>query len=116
MDSLSRFSPLPEIFNNPGHDRNNDDRHDHQRKIISHHRDIAEKITCKCERKYPENSPGNIIDKKFAVGHAADAGNKRRKGADDRNEAGNDNGLPAVPFIKLMGAFQMLLLKKRESS
>ena len=83
------------------------DEHD-EGEVIGHKRDFfAEVVSGKeCARR-PGDAPENIVRKEYAVIHADDAGDDRRKGADDRNESRENDRLSAVCVIEFLGGVEV---------
>ena len=81
-------------------------------KIILNHRQSPEEISDKKERTYPQDSAGNIVKGKAGIAHRTDTSHEGRKGSDDRDKPGVDNGLPPVLEIESLGFFQVLFFQK----
>src|SRR5262249_3257636 len=73
---------------------------------------ITEVIPSENKEDGPQEPPEDVICHKSPIGHATDAGNKRRKGTDNGDEACEHNRLPAVALVELMRAVKMLPLEK----
>lgn len=93
---------LAHEFDDAGQDGDNDNCEDDKGEVFLYQRNIAEIITGEGKRGYPDNTANDIIADKACVGHAPDAGHKRRKGPDDGDKTGDDDCLAAVFFKKLM--------------
>ena len=76
-------------------------------KIIFDKGNVAEKVTGAGEQGNPGQAPGNVVFDESAVMHGADACYKGGKGADDGDEAAEEDGFGAVFFIKLLRFFHM---------
>ena len=66
-------------------------------------RQIAKEITGQGEQHHPEQAANDVVGQKTAVGHRADAGHKRRKGADDGYKASQNDGFAAMPLLEKVG-------------
>lgn len=64
---------------------------------------VAEKESSESKESYPEGTADKVIQKEGAVVHFADAGNKRGKGADYGDKAGEDDGFAAVFLVEGFG-------------
>ena len=78
--------------------------------VFLHERNVAEEIPCTSEQTYPDQAADYVVTEECAVMHGTDAGHKGSKGADDGNEAAQEDGLVAMFFIKLLRLFHMFRL------
>src|SRR5450759_2956764 len=104
---ISRTDFLAHELDDAWHDRQHDNAEDEQREVPLHERDVAEIIAAEHEKPDPERTARKTVEQKPRVGHAANAGNERREGAHDRQEAREDHGLAAELFVKAMRALEV---------
>ena len=72
----------------------------------------AKEVTEESEDGHPDHPAYDVIAFETPVGHLPNAGHKRRERAYDGNESRQDDGLPAVLFVELMGALQVFLVQE----
>jgi hypothetical protein len=72
----------------------------------------AEGVADERQARAPQDAPDDVVDREGAVLHAADAGDDGRERADDRHEAGQDDGLGAVLVEELLGGLDVLALEQ----
>src|SRR5215212_10862208 len=72
-----------------------------------------QKVAAQNHRKDPEKSADDIVDNEGAVRHLRRASDYRRKGANDWDEARDDDGLAAVLFVKGVRFLQVARLKEQ---
>ena len=77
------------------------------------HGNIAEIIAAPGKDDGPNNAAGDVVKNETPVSHASDAGHKGGKGADNRDEAGEENGLAAVLFVEFIGLIKIFPFKKK---
>ena len=108
---VTRTVGAPELGDgrNKGDDNNTGNN---QRKIVLNNGKVAKEETTIEKNDNPGDAAGNVIESKKIVGHAADAGDERREGADDGNEAGEKDGFGAIAFVKAVSAFQIVAAEK----
>src|SRR4030042_5868798 len=109
---LSRLFSSTHEFDNAGHDGNKDYGKDHQRKILFDKRNVAKKIAAEDKKNYPGNAPCNVIDNKTTVRHGSDTCNERSKSANNGYEAGKNNRLPSIFFIKKVGTVKVFFIEE----
>ena len=95
-----------------GQDGDDDDGEHHQRQILAHHRQVAEEVTGQHEQPDPEQAAGEAEGQKAGIGHVSDAGHEWREGAQDRQEAGEQNGLAAVAVVEVAGTVEVLAIEQ----
>src|SRR5262249_62033327 len=91
--------------------RDKNDRQYHQREVALNHRNVAEQISRGDEKSDPEKAPQNAEDEKARVIHPPDAGDERRKSADDGHEARDDHRLDAVSLVKFARTVEVLAVE-----
>ncbi|SSM23737.1 Uncharacterised protein [Klebsiella pneumoniae] len=94
-------------LNHARQDGKHDDRHDQQLQVLLHHRQIAKQIAGIGEQQHPQQRPNHVIGCKMTIGHMPHSRHKRREGSDYRHKARQDNGFPAVTFVKAVGFIQI---------
>ena len=99
--------PRPRSFNQRRQDRNEDDRQNHQREVLLHHRNVPEQVAGRNEAPDPQETPEHAESQEAQVVHPPDARDERGEGADDGHEARDDDRLDAVFLVELMGALQV---------
>ena len=67
------------------------------------------------QRRDPRDGADHVVGQEPAVGHPADAGEKRRKRAHDRHEAADDDREAAVFFVEALRALQIFRLEPARS-
>ena len=97
----------------PGIDGYHDNRQDNNGEVVLHKGQIAKEVTAEGEQSHPQNCPDDIEEEEAGILHGADPGYEGSKGADDGDEAGQDDRLATMLFIKIMGAIDVLFFKKR---
>jgi len=107
-----RFPAGFEDFQHGGDKRDEDDGEDHQLEVLFHEGNIAKEVAHEGEDRHPGNPAHHVIGDETAVLHGAHSGHKRCEGADDGDEAGQDNGLTAVLLVEFLGAVQVLFLEE----
>src|SRR5215213_639138 len=73
----------------------------------------TQKVAAENHREDPEKSAYDVVDDEGAVRHLRRTGDNRRKGADDGDEARDDDGLAAVLLIKGVRFLQVARLKEQ---
>ena len=63
---------------------------------VADHRDEAQQVAEHREPEAPEHRADEVVERVASARHLADARGDRREGADDRDEAGDDDGQAAV--------------------
>ncbi len=63
--------------------------------------------------EYPGQAADHIIDRELFPVHGNDARDDRREGSDDRQEAGEKNGLSAMQLIELLRLVQVFFLEEK---
>src|SRR5690606_162092 len=104
---LTRTEPLDD----GRHDGKDDAREDHVREVLLHGRQIAERVAGEDEAQHPNESACHVEDGEVPISHLADAGDEGGKGADDRNEASEDDRLAAVLFVEALCLYEVLLVQ-----
>jgi len=87
-------------FDQSGQTGNEDKDDNDEREIILDERNISEIETRSNEERDPEYCPEDAEEEKSQIGHPADAGHERREGPDDRQESGDNDGLPPVFLVE----------------
>ncbi len=67
----------------------------------------------KCHAHDPAESSQDAESEEFPVTHVADTGDGRGEGPDDRDKAGQDERFGAVFIVKVLRAFQMVLVEEK---
>ncbi len=93
------------------HQRQYDDAHQDRGEVLLDPGDIAEQVTGYRQRDHPDHCARDVVERETAVRHLRDAGHKRRQRAHDRNEAGDDDGLAAMPLEKFVGDPQVFRVR-----
>lgn len=92
--------------------RENDDSDNNQLNVLIRY-DGADKVAKKSESYCPQQAPDDVIQKKCFYIHIANPCDNRSKGTDDRNKTGEDDSFSAVFFVKLIGFFYIVFMKKQ---
>src|SRR5690606_18699399 len=72
---------------------------------------ITQQVSGRHDTSHPDKCARDIIDCKFADVHANDARYDGRKGTNDREKAGQDDGASTPLVVELLGLLQIGLLK-----
>ena len=91
-----------------------DDCQDDKGKVLLYHRQIAKEVTPKSEQSHPGYPTDYIVGDKLAVGHGANTSHEGGKGANDGDEASDDDGLSTIFFIKGVGAVKVLFFQESD--
>src|SRR3954467_3467563 len=89
--SSRRAPPSPNGLEYDRHNGNRDNGQDNESEILSHHSDIAEEVSAQHEESDPEDGTHYVVSQKLRIAHRTNAGNERCEGADDWNEACQNN-------------------------
>src|SRR3990170_1280474 len=108
--SAGPLSPVPQVLDQDRHDGDENDRQDHQSEVLFHRRQAAEIEAGKNEEPGPDHSAEDVVSDKAPIGHRSDTCYEGREGADDGNEARQEDRLPAVPLVELLRAKEILPL------
>lgn len=108
---FSGFHPGAHRFDDSRQDRNDDDRHDEQFEVMLYERQVPEKVAGIAEQCYPGGSADQVERHETGIVHPAHSGDEWCEGADDRHETGEDDGLPAVFFVKRLCFVHVALLE-----
>ncbi len=99
-------------FNRGRNQGNDDDADDYYAEVVFDNRDIPEKESGERKGRYPKNSTGDVVGKEAEIVHMGNAGDERSESADYRDESGDDDGFRSMSFIEIIGATQIILIKK----
>lgn len=99
---------FPEDWDHGDHD----DGDDHEFVILLYKFEVAEVIAHQCEHGDPEDAADDIVEQKEFVVHLADARDEGGEGADDRDEAGEDDRFAAVFVVELLRTIEIFLFDK----
>ena len=105
------LTPCAQILDQSWQDRDEDDAKDDQCEVALDDWNIAKQISGSNEDDNPDYSASNIVDEETTVGHPADPGNKWGKGADDRHETGDDNGLSTILKNYIKNCSNLLIIE-----
>ena len=83
-----------------------------QVKVKLHQNKFLQVVPGKEHRKDPGYTADEIIEPEFSLVHGHDTGDDRRKGPDNGEEAGEDDGLAAMFFIELFGLIKIFFLEQ----
>src|SRR5207247_2439596 len=99
--------PPPTLPQDLDDDRNHgDDDHDddYDVNVVSDVRDrAAQQVAHPGHAGHPSHTAGDIVDEEAAVSHLADAGDDRRKGTNDGDEACDHDRLGAMALVEAAG-------------
>ena len=114
MATANRGLPLPsstQILHNAGDEGDDDDGDDDQLQVLLDERLVAEEIARIEERGDPEKASREVVEHEVGVVHPSHACHERSKGADNGDEAGEDDGLSTILLIELMCLVEIALLE-----
>ena len=77
---------------------------------------VAEQPSSQQENQYPSRAPSDVVHAKPPVAHLADARDKWRKRANDRNESRKHDGDAAVVIVELLGMHRCFLFSSHDFS
>ena len=92
-----------------------DDHEDRDLEVLLDHVDLPEEVAEQRDAEGPDRAADDVELHEGAVVHPADAGRDRREGADDRHEAGQDDGLGPYLSKNAWALSTFSCLKNRES-
>jgi hypothetical protein len=105
-----RSIPMAKELHDPGEDRKNNDRKDHDRKMLLDDWDVSEHVAAEDKQQNPGDPSGDVVDNETSVGHGSDARDKGCKRPYDGNESSKDNRFPSVSLVEPMSAIQVFLV------
>lgn len=114
FDLLGRFEALSQKLYHSRQNRDQDDSQYGQGEVLFDDRQVTKEIASESEEGYPNNRTDNVIYQEARIIHGTDPGHKWGKGADNGDEAGQDDRLAAVFFIKFVGAIQIFFLQEAD--
>ena len=82
--------------------RHENHRPDDRAQVVFDPGEVAKQVTGTAQADHPNESTDDVVGRELAAAHVGDAGDKRRKGANERHEARQDDGDAAVAFVKVM--------------
>lgn len=74
--------------------------------------EFADAVPAEDHAAYPEDAAKNVVGEVLRVIHSRGACHRRTEGAHDGNVAREDDGLAAVCFVEIVGAFEMGALEE----
>ena len=91
--------------------RDDYDYQDGDRKVVANPGDLTEEVAGKKADTNPEHRTSDAVKDEFPILHRPQAGYKRRKGADDRHEACEDNRVRAIFLKEFMRFVEVLVFE-----
>src|SRR5689334_6542185 len=73
---------------------------------------LAEGVAEENHAPDPEKPAADVVDQVARIAHSRGPGDRRAERADDGHEAGENDGLASVLFVKLVGTFEMASFEK----
>ena len=103
---------MPDVFDGDRQQRDHDDPQDHEREVVLHDRDVAERVAGPHAGAHPDQASDDVVGGEPGVRHRADPGDERGERPDDRHEARQEDRLAAVALVEGPRADQVLSLQE----
>ncbi len=104
--------PAAQELHHGGHHRDEDNGHEHDGEVVLDEGQIAEEIPAEGKQRRPQQAAKDVEADEVAVGHASHTGYEGGKGADDGDEARQEDGDAAVLLVESVGTIQVFFLEE----
>src|SRR3989338_4132812 len=108
-----RASPPPPLHKRR-QEGESDNGKNHRLEMLLDEGNVAEEVSAIDEEGNPQDAAEDVVGDETGIGHLPHPSNERGEGADDRDEARDDNRLCSIFFVEGFRFYQVLTLQKAD--